>query len=96
MIIEEIWSEIKGIASSEILKSIGTIEFEPNLNAKINHIVLEEIVGGPIVFKEKKSKRFKLQLNKFVRKCPGNMAKIKFEFVFNNLVVNSDIITLSF
>lgn len=92
----EVWTEIKGIPSSEILKSIGTIEFEPDLNKKINHIIFEEILGGPIIFKEKESKRFKLQLNKFAKKCPGNMAKIKFDFVFDNFVINSDIITLSF
>lgn len=95
IIIEKIWTQLSGFPSTEVLQSIGTIEFEMDFNKQTNSIILDDVIGGPILFGEG-SKRFKLQLNNFARKCPGNMAKIRFEFIFNDKVIKSEIITLSF
>ncbi|GAA3942767.1 hypothetical protein GO495_08125 [Chitinophaga oryziterrae] len=95
IIIEEVWTQLKGFPATEVLQSIGTIEFEMDFNKRVNSIILDDVIGGPIIFGEG-SKRFKLQLNNFARKCPGNMAKIRFEFMFNDELIKSEIITLDF
>jgi hypothetical protein len=96
VIIENVWTKLKGISLDEILISIGTIEFQLDFTKKINTIDLSKILGGPLIFKPKSSKRFNLHLLKFAKDCPGNMAELKFEFVFNNMRISSDIIGLDF
>jgi hypothetical protein len=97
IVIEKCWYDIKGIPSDEVLKSIGIIEYEIDFSKKRNQIILEEEIGGPIIFNYKSSKRFGLQLNRFTKSCPGNMAKISFKFLFNNdTIIRSEILTLNF
>lgn len=94
--LEKIWTKLKGFSKDEILKSVGIIEVDIDFNKKINSYNLDSIIGGPIVFNPKTSKRFGLQLNSFAKKCPGNMATISIEFVFNDLKLKSQSITLDF
>ena len=96
VIIERAWSELKGIPLNEILMSCGAIEFELDFSKKINSIVLNSVIGGPIVFKPMESKRFNLHLLKFTEKCRGNMAELKFRFKFDSVTIESEKILLDF
>lgn len=92
----KVWSSLKGLCPDIILLSSGEIEFEINFKKKINKIIFEEIVGGPIVFRPKAPIRFGLHLLKFTDKCPGNNAILQFEFVFDSQKLTSDLITFDF
>lgn len=96
VIIENVWTKLKGISLDEILISIGSIEFQLDFTKKVNTIDLNKVLGGPLIFNPKSSKRFNLHLLKFTKDCPGNMAELKFEFVFNSMTISSDIIGLDF
>lgn len=97
VVIEAAWTELKGIIiGSEILKSIGNIEIELDFHKKTNSIILDERIGGPIIFKAHESKRFTVQLTKIMTKCPGNMARIHFRFIFNSTSIRTNSYTLSF
>lgn len=96
VIIEKVWKEMKGVSIDQILTSVGTIEFLLDFEEKINRIDLTKELGGPLVFQPKSSKRFNLHLLKFRENCPGNMAKLTFEFIFDSKRIISDTIGLDF
>jgi hypothetical protein len=92
--IEEVWTRLKGIPGIELLKSIGTIEYEIDFSKPVNSLNLERLLGGPIIFNANEPKRFSLQLAHFAKNCPGNMAKIHFIFIFNSVQLKSSTFTL--
>ena len=96
IVIEDVWNKLKGIPSKDILKSIGTMEIELDFDKPINCLILDEVIGGPMVFKKNESKRFGIQLKRFTSLCPGNMAKVHFEFHFNSTKIQTDSFTLDF
>lgn len=92
VITEEIWTEIKGIAKKETLRSVGTLKCNMDFSKPVNSIVL---ANAPLVFHPKSPMRFKVYLRKFSTNCPGNMAKISFKFVFDGETLQTDVYTLS-
>ncbi len=96
IVIENVWTEIKGLNSDEIIKSIGTISVDLDFTKQINTVDLNVTEGGYLVFYPNKSRRFMIQLNRFAKNCPGNMAKLHFEFLFDNQTIQTHTYTLDF
>jgi hypothetical protein len=92
VVIEKMWSTLKGLPSDEVLRSIGTIEYEVDFNKEINEILLPD----PLIFESQKPKRFSIQLTNFTQNCHGNWANIKFWFYFDATTIPTPTITLSF
>lgn len=90
--LEKITTQVKGIPSDYLLKSIGTIQYEVDFSKKINSIDFND----PIIIEAKSPKRFKLQLLNFTNKCPGNCVLLKFWFHFNNYSIPTNSFYLSF
>lgn len=90
--IEEITTQIKGIPIKHLLKSIGVVEYEVDFTKPINIISLPD----PVIFEAQKPMRFQVLLKNFTKKCPGNCAKIKFWFRFNNYSLPTESFYLSF
>lgn len=96
VILEKIWTEIKGPSLDDILLPGRTIPFELDFTKKINSISLNSILGGPIIFSPMESKRFDLHLVDFAKKCPGNNVQLRFEFVFDSVTLKSELYALDF
>jgi hypothetical protein len=96
ILIKKVWTRLKGLDPELILLSSGEIEYEINFKKKVNTIKLENHIGGPIIFKPNKPLRFGLHLLNFTSKCPGNMAMLQFEFIFDSKKLKSELITLDF
>jgi hypothetical protein len=92
----DIWSSLKGIPHEMILTSSGEIEYEIDFKARVNSVILDEVIGGPLKFNQQSSIRFGLHLLKFIANCPGNMAKVQFQFVFDDHTISSEIFELDF
>lgn len=84
--IEEVWSTLKGLPSEELLRSIGTIEYDLDFSKPINTITFSD----PLILQPSLPKRFKIKLNSFSQKCPGNWARIKFWFFFDEIIIPTD------
>jgi len=95
VVIEDTWTEVKGIKNTHIVKSIGTIECDMDFNKPVNLIDLISQEGSAITFKPRKPIRFSVQLTDFIGKCPGNMAQIHFNFRFNSTSIKSQSYILS-
>lgn len=90
--IESVTSKLKGIPAEYFLESIGTIEHRLNFHEPVNSIDLD----NPMIFSTGKAMRFNVQLNQFTKDCPGNCARIKFWFYFNNYSLPIESFYLSF
>lgn len=92
LIIEKLWTKLKGFPSERLLKSVATIKMNIDFNKKIN----SKNFFDPIIFYPLRAERFKIQLEEFAEKCPHNCAKIKFRFCFVDFNIESESIILSF
>lgn len=89
--IEKIWTTLKGLPTEIFLNSSGTIEHEMDFSKPINVISFH----NPLVLKPISPLRFKVSLNGFLEKCPGNWSTIKFWFHFDEATIVSDSFVLS-
>lgn len=88
--IEKVWTILKGLPKELFLRSIGTIEYELDFNKPVNTIEFHD----PLMFEARSALRFNLHLTSFANNCPGNCAKIKFWFHFDERSIPTDTFTL--
>ena len=88
--IEEVWTTLRGIPIDQFLRSVGTIIHKMDFDKPVNTINLPD----PLIFEKNSPKRFKLQLESFSNRCPGNSAKIKFWFYFDEITIPTDSYTM--
>tara|TARA_A100000171_G_C2137837_1_gene151852 strand:+ start:4187 stop:5185 length:999 start_codon:yes stop_codon:yes gene_type:complete len=84
--IEKVWSTLKGLPKELFLRSLGAVEYEIDFKKPINKIEFPD----PLLFSSNMAVRFHLQLSRFVEKCPGNNAQIKFWFHFDERSIPTD------
>lgn len=83
--VEDTWSTLKGFPADQLLTSIGIIEIEIDYKTKLSTYVFDD----PLIFEAGKAKRFQIQLTNFLP-CPGNWARIKFLFFFDEITILTD------
>jgi hypothetical protein len=94
--IKKLWTKIKGIKPKDVLRSSGHIDIKLDLSKKINTFSLNDLIGGPMIFEKNKSKRFGIKLCDFLKQTGHNMATLSFEFIFDDMKIKSDAVTLDF
>lgn len=88
----EMWTDIKGIPSKSLLKSLGVIEIKVDFKQKITTYNFED----PMIFNPNSPQRFKIQLVSFAERCPKNCVKLLFRFNFSEHSIETEEIYLSF
>lgn len=88
----KVWSDIKGIPSDKLLKSLGVIEIEVEFDKQKTTYQFED----PMIFNKKSPQRFKIQLVNFSENCPANCVKLLLRFNFSNHSIETKEIFLSF
>jgi hypothetical protein len=92
IVVERVWSVPKGIPFASIIEPLITYRVPVDCSKKINAFDL----NSPLAFGEDSPARFKVQFLNFSENCKGNMAEIKFRFVLNEKVVESQKFVLDF